>query len=322
MIPVIAFINGKGRVGTTTLVYHLAWKLADMGYGVLAADLDPQANLTAAFLDEDDLESLWTERRPDEARTISDSLRPLIEGTGGLASATARAIDSLLYLAPGDLALAWFEDALAACWPKCAGSRDSAQNITSAFWRILQSAASRCGARVILMDLGPNLGAINRAALIAADSIVVPLAPDVGSVEGLRNLGPAIREWRGEWKSFLERNPGPALELPQGKLRPEGYVLLRHPVRLDRPVQAYGKWLARLPLEYSKWISANGAGQDRIASLRYSPSLLQMAKEARKPVFHLKPADGALGAHLTAANAAGEEYAQLARELMRRVNVE
>ena len=135
MIPVIAFINGKSRVGTTTLVYHLAWKLADMGYGVLAADLDPQANLTAAFLDEDDLESLWTERRPDEARTISDSLRPLIEGTGGLASATARAIDSLLYLAPGDLALAWFEDALAACWPKCAGSRDSAQNITSAFWR-------------------------------------------------------------------------------------------------------------------------------------------------------------------------------------------
>ncbi|MHC1595014.1 MAG: ParA family protein [Methanotrichaceae archaeon] len=48
--PVVAFFNNKGGVGKTSLVYHLAWMYADLGLKVLVADLDPQANLTAAFL--------------------------------------------------------------------------------------------------------------------------------------------------------------------------------------------------------------------------------------------------------------------------------
>ena len=41
--PVIAFFSAKRGVGTTSLVYHLAWMLADLGVNVLAVDLDPQA---------------------------------------------------------------------------------------------------------------------------------------------------------------------------------------------------------------------------------------------------------------------------------------
>ena len=48
----VAFFNNKGGVGKTSLVYHLAWMYADLGVRVVAADLDPQANLTAAFIDE------------------------------------------------------------------------------------------------------------------------------------------------------------------------------------------------------------------------------------------------------------------------------
>ncbi len=58
-VPVIAFFNNKGGVGKTSLVYHAAWMLADQGYRVVAADLDPQGNLSAACLDEDRLEQLW-----------------------------------------------------------------------------------------------------------------------------------------------------------------------------------------------------------------------------------------------------------------------
>jgi chromosome partitioning protein len=43
----LAFFNNKGGVGKTTLVYHLAWMFAELGLSVLAADLDPQANLTS-----------------------------------------------------------------------------------------------------------------------------------------------------------------------------------------------------------------------------------------------------------------------------------
>ena len=48
----VAFFNNKGGVGKTSLVYHLAWMLDELGQHVIAADLDPQANLTGMFLDE------------------------------------------------------------------------------------------------------------------------------------------------------------------------------------------------------------------------------------------------------------------------------
>lgn len=54
----IAFFNNKGGVGKTTLVYHIAWMLAELGQRVLAADLDPQANLSSMFLEEERLEEL------------------------------------------------------------------------------------------------------------------------------------------------------------------------------------------------------------------------------------------------------------------------
>lgn len=55
----IAFFNNKSGVGKTTLVYNLAWMFAELGLSVVVADLDPQANLTSMFLEEEELESLW-----------------------------------------------------------------------------------------------------------------------------------------------------------------------------------------------------------------------------------------------------------------------
>ena len=43
------------------------------------------------------------------------------------------------------------------------------------------------------MDIGPNLGALNRAVLVSADHIVVPLAADLYSLRSLHNLGPTLR---------------------------------------------------------------------------------------------------------------------------------
>ena len=109
---------------------------------------------------------------------------------------------------------------------------------------------------------------------------------------------------------------------------PIGYILLQHAVRLDRPVQTYGKWMKQIPLEYAQAVLDHSEnlphcpdGQ-QIAQLKNFRSLIPMAQEARKPIFHLKPADGALGAHLTAANAAGRDFGLLATELMSRMGLQ
>ena len=77
-IPVVAFFNNKSGVGKTSMVYHLAWMFSDRGLRVIAADLDPQSNLTAAFLDEDRLEEVIPS--DGHALTIFGAVEPLKQG--------------------------------------------------------------------------------------------------------------------------------------------------------------------------------------------------------------------------------------------------
>ena len=74
--PIIAFPSNQGRVGKTTLVYHLSWMYVELGLRVLAVDLDPQANLTVGLLNMDRLKELWP--RGDHPSTIFGCIQPLI----------------------------------------------------------------------------------------------------------------------------------------------------------------------------------------------------------------------------------------------------
>ncbi len=329
----IAFFNNKGGVGKTSLVYHLAWMYANLGVRVVAADLDPQANLTAAFLDEDRLEELWPDG--DHRDTIFGCVQPLMRGIGDIADPHLECVEDQpsllgqLALLVGDLSLSSFEDELSAMWPQCLDRQERAFRVISAFWRILQKAGAAHEADVILMDLGPNLGAINRAALIAADYVVVPLSPDLFSLRGLSNLGPTLRRWTEEWKERPGRTPVADLKLPQGRMDPVGYIVLQHSVRLDRPVKAYDRWIARIPEVYrNDVLDKAGGGEIAIAKdpyclalLKHYRSLMPLAQEARKPIFHLKPADGAIGAHVQAVHSAYHDFTVLAREIAKRTGV-
>jgi chromosome partitioning protein len=150
-IPVIAFFNNKGGVGTTKMVYHLAWMFSERGLRVIAADLDPQSNLTAAFLDEDRLEQVMP--NDGHALTIFGAVEPLKEGTGDIAEPHVEIVSDRLGLILGDMALSTFEDDLSEVWPKCLGGDSRAFRITSAFWRLVQEAGKQHGADVILIDL-------------------------------------------------------------------------------------------------------------------------------------------------------------------------
>ncbi|WP_017717975.1 ParA family protein [Kamptonema formosum] len=331
---IIAFFNNKGKVGKTSLVYHLAWMYSDLGFRVVAADLDPQANLTAAFLDDDRLEELWPEG--NHPNTVFGCVQPLIRAIGDIAEPHLEYVEEQLSLwggklalLVGDLSLSAFEDQLSEVWPKCMDGDERAFRVISAFWRMMQKTATAHKADVILMDLGPNLGAINRAALIAADWVVVPLSPDLFSLQGLRNLGPTLRRWRENWKDRLKKNPAPDLQLPEGRMQPVGYVVLQHSVRLDRPVKAYNRWIARIPTVYRDAVlnqpedGGISVADDPhcLALLKNYQSLMPMAQEAHKPIFHLKPADGAIGAHTSAVRNVSRDFQALAEKIAQQTEV-
>lgn len=315
----VALFNNKGGVGKTTLAYHLAHMLARLGYPTVGVDLDPQANLTTAFFDEDRLEELWDEG----TETVLTCVQPILDGTGDIREPVSLGIADNLWVLAGDLGLSRFEDKLSESWPKGYNNDQAALRTTSAFHRIIRGAASGVGAVVALLDVGPNLGAINRAALLAADYLVIPLAADLFSLQGLKNLGPTVRTWRQQWKT-LQGLVSTDVDLPAGMMIPAGYVVLQHAVRLDRPVRAYGRWLDRIPGVYREAVLGErpttrvGKGVDNehcLATLRNYRSLMPMAQDARKPMFDLRPADGAIGSHAQLVQICADEFRRLAQRI-------
>lgn len=326
--PVLTAFNNKGGVGKTSLVYHLSWMFAELGYCVVTIDLDPQANLSTAFLDEDQLIDLW-ENESNEGSTVYKCVEPLTK-VGDIIPPKTIEIDERIHLVPGDLGLANFEDTLSQEWPNSMGSSDlyRAFRILSAFWSIAQKAANAHHADLILADVGPNLGAINRSALLATDWVLVPLAADLFSLQGLKNLGPTLRRWRTDWKKRLDNWEKHEFELPQGKMDPIGYVVQQHTERLKRPVKAYKRWLDQIPALYRKSILnetmlPNSSEDDEhlLATVRHYRSLIPMAQEVKKPVFLLTPADGAIGSHARAAKEAYKEFRQLVDRISGKIRV-
>lgn len=316
----VAFFNNKGGVGKTSLVYHLAWMFADHGIKTLAVDFDPQANLTAMFLNEDRLESLWPDD-DEHPNTVYGTIRPILRGTGDIAQPHVEMIRPELGLIAGDLGLSRFEDKLSAAWPNCHNRDESAFRTMTAFHRLVRLGAA-WGAELVLIDVGPNLGAINRSALIASDQVCLPLAPDLFSLQGLKNLGPTLREWRSVWMDLLTKAPVD-LSMPKGAMLPIGYIVMQHGILDSRPVKAYKRWMDRIPGVYRDVVlneeikSAPTVAEDPycLALLKHYRSLMPMAMEARKPIFFLKSADGAIGAHIEAVKSCYQDFQKLAAKI-------
>jgi chromosome partitioning protein len=327
-MKIIAFFNNKGGVGKTTLVYHLAYMFSRLGVNTLAVDLDPQANLTAAFLNEDRLEAIW----PDNGvpKSIVGALQPRLDGSGDIAPAHVEEIEDNLHLICGDLGLSLFEDELSHHWSGCSDGKEPAFRAESAFFRIALAAANRLKSELVLFDVGPNLGSINRSALICANHLVIPLAADLFSLQGLRNLGPTVQRWRKEWKERLGKNPNPKLALPSGEMNPAGYVVMQHAVRLDRPVKAYAKWSAQIPGEFHKSVLNDIAKKKLtvdndpycLASLRNYRSLMPYSQDAGKPMFDLKAADGVLGGHVEAVRQCFQHFKELALAIAKATQID
>ena len=328
----IAFFNNKGGVGKTTLVYHFSYMLAELGYTVLAADLDPQTNLTSMFLKEEQLNDIYLseENRP----TIMESIRPLDDSSGDFKPVDIVNISERIGLIAGDLELSLFEDKLSYSWERCLDEDKSAFRITSVFYRMLQDAGERTTADFCVIDMGSHLGALNRAVLIAADYVVLPMAADLFSLQGIKNLGSRLTKWRKEWRDRLARKPKINFKLPSGNMKPIGYIIMQHGIIVNRPVKAYLRWTNRIPLTYVKYVLRQSVDEhdysnyrvesddNCLALLKHYHSLAPLSMEARKPIFFLKPADGAIGAHLGAVRSAYRDFERMSNKIVNAVNSE
>jgi chromosome partitioning protein len=175
---VIAIANQKGGVGKTTTAINLAMALAEAGRRVLLVDIDPQGNATSGVSS--------GQPQTEQGPTIYDALI----GAVPLAS-VIRQVRPMLFLAPA------IED-LVGAEIELVGMEHRERRLKTILDVI------RLEYNYVLIDSPPSLGLLTLNALVAADSVIVPMQCEYYALEGLSSLMNTIAKVRAAISPGLE----------------------------------------------------------------------------------------------------------------------
>lgn len=255
-------------------------------------------------------------RNPGRGNSIWLAVEDVYKGVGDIRKRQPMKMNGKyqsLYLIPGDVLLSNFEDSLGDSWSGAKGGAEPSLRVQSALYRYIRWCGEKVGADVVMLDLGPNLGALNRSVLGASDFFIIPMSPDLFSIRGTENLGNKLVIWAKEWSQCHQAWVGTDLELPPGKPAFLGYVMQQHNVRqtstgMTKGWSIFGKRIEdAVRKNIVRKLKPNNQIVDwddnnwNLGKIPNLHSLIPYSQEARKPVFDCTSRDGLRGAHITRA---------------------
>jgi chromosome partitioning protein len=157
----IAIMNQKGGCGKTTTAVNLATSLAFLGKSVLIVDMDPQGNATTSF--------------GIEKTEVENTIYSVLIGDINVKKATISTFIQNLFIIPSNITLSG------------AGVELSKQkNYHIVLKEVLKDIVPLFD--YILIDLPPSLGVLTVNALIASDSVLIPIQAEYYALEGVADL--------------------------------------------------------------------------------------------------------------------------------------
>ena len=303
----IAMFNNKGGVGKTTLVCNLAAYLAkERNKKILLIDADPQCNSSTYMLKDDDFYAAYYQNKEF---TIYDLLLPLSRGEGFsnkviINTNSFFGVDLLI----GNPKLATMEDLLASDWSDVESGKARGTRTSLVFSQALSHFREY---DYVFFDMGPSLGAINRAILLASDYFITPMSPD--SLLALENIGTSIAQWAEQFDTGirkLKRVDPHAIDGLKEKFQIKfiGYVTQQYTSKTvegqKMPVKAYEAIIDNIPdaIQQNIITPINGTDVALDYSLGAIPtfnSVIPMSQSAHKPIFTLSSKDGVVGSHFS-----------------------
>ncbi|TNV19702.1 ParA family protein [Buttiauxella sp. B2] len=324
----IVFFNNKGGVGKTTLICNTAAYLSlEMNKKVLVVDADPQCNTTSYCLSDAKLTSLYDDDKRD---SIEAFLNPVRRGKGYIKDKiiplkTERFGFDLI---PGDPRLALSEDLLATDWAPAKSGDPRGLQTTLVFSHLSNQYQDY---DYVFYDVGPSLGALNRAILISCDYFVIPMSVDVFSLMALSNINLSLANWKDGIIKGLDsykKNEGEDYciddENIKWKLSFLGYAMQQYKGKTVRGVKvkvnAFERIAKKTPKVITTEIIKPYAEKQNInyelGQIENMNSLIPMSQLAHSPVFMLKSKDGVVGSHFSKVNDARKIYKGICANLV------
>lgn len=307
----LTFFNNKGGVGKTTLAVNMAHYLGKRHkQRVLFVDCDPQCNATQILLPEETWEELYKTAESATQGTILKTINELRHGDSRIDTdlPVIRSERFAVDVLPGHPFLALLEDVLSESWGQFAGGILGAARRTH--WVAQLVAAADYD--LVVFDVGPSLGALNRSVLIGSDMFITPVAPDLFSLYSFDNLATWFNKWgktyeRAVFATHSENEDVPLAPLmmsESGNVRVAfgGYTtqeyLTKYTEGKARSVLAYDKYKVQIPSK------ANALAQSLqspelnldLGVVPYMFSMVPLAQSAHAPISELKGSDGLNGA--------------------------